>query len=348
MSISRRDFIKLCALAMSSTAFRPISDWMGGDELPILDPIGIVRVTVREVDIFAVPDIESEPIGVRTRDQLLPIYEDLAKPGSSNVTPRWYRLSDGYIFSAYTQRVDDRHLNPVARYIPEGGQLGEITVPYTRAMRDTFTYGWIPIYRLYYQSVHWVTGIAEGPDRHPWYQITDELLKIEYYVPATHVRLIAAQELTPISPEVPWEHKRVEVVLKDQTLVAYEYDQIVLSTLVSTGIPGLSPPGEPPSHTPAGKFNVIVKMPSKHMGDGQLTSDIHAYDLPGVPWVSFFDRDGYAFHGTYWHHNYGRRMSHGCVNMDPDEAKWLYRWFLPETGADTWEQRGYGTQIIIT
>lgn len=348
MSISRRDFIKLCALAMGSTAFRPISDWMVGEDLPRLDPIGIVRVTVREVDIFAVPDIDSDPIGVRRRDQLLPIYEDLAKPGSSVATPRWYRLSDGYIFSAYTQRVDGRHLNPVARFVPEGGQLGEITVPYSRAMLKSPEGEWQPLYRLYYQSVHWVMGIAEGPDKRAWYRILDELLRTEYLVPATHVRLIKPDELSPIAADVPWEDKFVEVSLNEQTLTAYERGQIVLNTLVSTGIPGLSYPGEPPSHTPAGEYNIMVKMPSKHMGFGQRTSDILAYELPGVPWVSFFDPDGYAFHGTYWHHNYGRRMSHGCVNMDPEEAKWLYRWLLPEAAPQTWEQRGYGTRISIS
>ena len=62
---------------------------------------------------------------------------------------------------------------------------------------------------------------------------------------------------------------------------------------------------------------------------------------------------GNAFHGTYWHDNFGLQMSHGCVNMRTDEAKWLFRWSTPvfktpiESHQD-WEQRGMGTLVIIT
>ena len=40
-----------------------------------------------------------------------------------------------------------------------------------------------------------------------------------------------------------------------------------------------------------------------------------AYELPGVPWVSYFTGNGVAFHGTYWHDNFGSPTSHGCLNM---------------------------------
>ncbi len=83
------------------------------------------------------------------------------------------------------------------------------------------------------------------------------------------------------------------------------------------------------------------------MGDGNLTDDIRAYELPGVPWVSFFTQTGVALHGTYWHHNYGRRMSHGCVNMVTAEAKWIYRWTIPQADVYEWEKKGYGTQVTV-
>jgi hypothetical protein len=70
---------------------------------------------------------------------------------------------------------------------------------------------------------------------------------------------------------------------------AYEYDQLVFEAEVSSGVPsrGESPNGIP-TDTPQGKFHISMKMPSRHMGDGDLTSDLQAYELPGVPWVSFF------------------------------------------------------------
>ena len=102
------------------------------------------------------------------------------------------------------------------------------------------------------------------------------------------------------------------------------------------------------TETPEGLFRIQVKQPSRHMGDGRLTADINAYELPGVPWVSYFFKTGVAFHGTYWHDNFGRKMSHGCVNMRTAEAKWLYRWTMPSAGAKDWNVKGLGTQVLVT
>jgi hypothetical protein len=83
------------------------------------------------------------------------------------------------------------------------------------------------------------------------------------------------------------------------------------------------------------------------MGDGTLTDDPEAYELPGVPWVCFFTKDGIAFHGTYWHDNFGSRMSSGCVNLRSADARWLYRWTTPAIYAGEWYTRGMGTLVEI-
>ena len=93
-------------------------------------------------------------------------------------------------------------------------------------------------------------------------------------------------------------------------------------------------------------------MPSKHMGLGELTSDLDAYVLPGVPWTSFFfpesgEFEGVAFHGTYWHDNFGTPMSHGCINMRVEEAKWIFRWTSPFNGGDKVDVPGYGTRVFV-
>lgn len=347
-NLSRRDFLKLSSLTLGSFAFSPFQDWFPEDEGFPGETIGIGRVGIDEIEIYKEADYVSQAIGLRQRDQLIPIFEEIIDPEALPNAPRWYRTFGGYAHSAHIQRVDGRRLSPALPWIPEEGWLGEITVPYTRAYRNTQLYGWLPLYRLYYQSVHWATGVEEGPDGEAWYKLTDELLHVDYHIPATHMRIIHPDELTPISPHVAWEDKRIEVSITDQTLKAYEGDQLVLHTLISSGIPS---PGNTangiPTATPRGKFNISVKMPSKHMGDGKLTDNIHAYELPGVPWVCFFEETGVAFHGTYWHHNYGRKMSHGCINMTVEQAKWLFRWALPETEAHIWEQRGYGTRVHV-
>jgi hypothetical protein len=346
--VSRRDFLKLSALAIGTLAFRPLVDWLPPGEFDNLDWIGVGRVTVGELDLFKEPDIESEIIDRRYRDQMIPLYEEIKTPGTLPNHPRWYRLIRGYANSAYLQRVEGRHLNEPVRWVPEEGVLGEVTVPYTRAYWLTFEGEWEPLYRLYYQSVHWITGVEEGPDGRAWYKLKDELLKIEYHIDARHMRLVDPDELTPISPEVPWEEKRIEVSLKDQIFTAYERGKVIKQTLISSGIPNLAGSIKGiPTATPTGKFNIEVKMPSKHMGDGVMTSNIDAYELPGVPWVSFFHETGVAFHGTFWHDNFGRKMSHGCVNMTIEDAKWLYRWSLPEAKPYIWEKRGFGTPVVV-
>ena len=92
------------------------------------------------------------------------------------------------------------------------------------------------------------------------------------------------------------------------------------------------------------------KVPSHHMGEGQLTSDPEAYEFPGTPWCCYFiPETGVAFHGAYWHDNFGMMMSHGCVNMPCDKAKWLFRWAKPTIyGEMKRENIGFGTSVIVS
>ena len=130
--ISRRDFIKLSGLALGSLAFLPTTDGYPRIETP--SPIGIARVTIREIDIFKEPSSDSEVIDVLKRNELFPIYEELnfVYPDYAN-SPHWYRLDHGFAASSYTQRVDDRCLHEPVYWFPKTGQLGEISVPYTRS-----------------------------------------------------------------------------------------------------------------------------------------------------------------------------------------------------------------------
>lgn len=344
--ISRRDFLKLSAAALGGLAFTPYMP--PATEFPDSE---LVRVSTTQVSVHSQPNDASRIVAQVYRDEILNVYEEV-NAGSPGYNPVWYRVWGGYVHRARMPKVQIRYNAPVLS-IREEGQLGEVTMPYTQAMR--FARGaWEPVYRLYYETVHWVIGIDSGPDGEPWYKLLDELLEIEYFVPTSHIRLIADEELAPISPEVPFESKRIEVDLARQVVTCYEYDEQVFSTVISSGrISNFTPPNGIPTRTPPGTYNVRVKMPSKHMGDGNLASDIEAYELAGVPWVVFFTEQGHAFHGTYWHHNYGVPMSAGCINMKNDEAKWLFRWCTPsasweEINKATMDRKGFGTKIVIT
>jgi hypothetical protein len=352
MSISRRDFLKLSALGLGGLAvdrLGPIYTPWPPEEFKTRHMKG--RVAGKLLYVYDRPSfLRAQRVDTLRRDQLIDLLEEVDSPFGPSYNPRWYRLGQGYVHSGRIQRVELAHLNPEAAWVPESGQLGEITVPFVQCLRRLYSGEWEPLYRLYYSSIHWVTSVDEGPDGKTWYGLKDELLRIAYHVPAACVRLVQADELTPVSPYVPAEQKRIEVSLAEQTLTAYEGDQVVLYTQVSTGIPNNQSSDEDddtPTDTPDGVFHVQVKVPSKHMGDGNMTDDLEAYELPGVPWVSFFHKTGVAFHGTYWHDNFGRKMSHGCVNMRNEEAKWLYRWTVPTAGAWDWTTKGYGTVVKV-
>lgn len=352
--LSRRDFLKLSALGAASLAFRPMRHLKRTDNLSenSLIPMGgdIARVCVYSVSVHSQPWDESKILYQRYQDELVNLYYEVESEHGPEYNPIWYRVWGGYIHSAHLQCVRSRE-NTVLYTIPEERQLAEVTVPFTTSMRYASYNGWTDLYRLYYNSVHWLVDVDTGPDGEPWYLIEDELdSSYKYWAKASHFRPVPAHELTPISPDVPPHEKRIEVSIARQTLTAYEGDNIVLQTKVSTGL-NYKPKGETPWDTPTGTFNVYSKMPSKHMGDGHVRSDYLAddyYELPGVPWVCFFEESGVATHGTYWHTNYGTRMSHGCVNMRNDEAKWLFRWTTPVAQMDKMESRGMGTRVIVT
>lgn len=341
-NLSRRDFLKLGALAWGSLAFKPLPPE------DIVEPLGIGRVTVSAIRVYQEASFKSEKVGWRRRDRLVDIFSEEISPHGPAYNPRWYRVVGGYTHSAYVQRVEQAHLNKPLNHIPEGGHLGEVTVPFTQSWRYIRSKEWQPVYRLYYGSTYWITSLDEGPDGDAWYGITDDRLRVVLHIPVTHIRPVRANEIRPLSPYTPPEDKRIVVSLANQTLTAYERDEIVLHTQVSTGVPTRGPsPNGIPTDTPAGKFRISLKVPSRHMGDGELTSSLDAYELPGVPWVSFFHTYGIGFHGTYWHDNFGVRMSHGCVNMRNEDAKWLYRWTTPEISHTEWYKKGRGTIVQV-
>ncbi len=122
-----------------------------------------------------------------------------------------------------------------------------------------------------------------------------------------------APQPTPVpqpNPNPDTGGKWIDIDLSEQRLRAYEGSKLVLSVLVSTGIARYP--------TPTGRFAIQTKVRSQTMsGPG--------YYLPGVQWVMYFYR-GYAIHGTYWHNNFGRPMSHGCINLTNADAQFMYNW----------------------
>jgi hypothetical protein len=199
-------------------------------------------------------------------------------------------------------------------------------------------------YRLYFTSTHWVTDLVEDDNGGLWYEVLEDFYQFHYFVNATHLRIIQPAEVEMISPEVPAKDKKIEVHLNDQIVIAYEGSNPVQMMRCSGGTAlrrGYL--------TPTGEFRTDYKRPSRHMVNSRLAS-AYSYDLPGVPWICYFTEEGIAFHGTYWHNDFGRPKSHGCINLLSENAKWLYRWTLPHVPYE--EQRfdkigGTAVKIVL-
>jgi lipoprotein-anchoring transpeptidase ErfK/SrfK len=160
-----------------------------------------------------------------------------------------------------------------------------------------------------------------------WHEVIfDEWLRYperlggKWYVADAFVTLVeAAEPQTLGSTTAASTTKRIVVDRSEQTLSAYDGDMLIKTYTISTGLE-LTP-------TPRGTFSVYYKTPTRYMqGPLPWLVDQQYYDLPGVPWNLYFTEQGAVIHGAYWHDSFGKPYSHGCVNVDPNEARELYEW----------------------
>jgi lipoprotein-anchoring transpeptidase ErfK/SrfK len=125
------------------------------------------------------------------------------------------------------------------------------------------------------------------------------------------------------------QQKTIEIDLADQRLYMKEGEEIIDYFQISSGKWG---------RTPTGEFDVWIKIPYAKMSGGSRALGTYFY-LPNVPSIMFFYNEstpkhvGYAIHGAYWHNNFGVPMSHGCINLRPEDAEVVYAWATPEAPA---------------
>lgn len=157
------------------------------------------------------------------------------------------------------------------------------------------------------------------------------------------MRLLAPREVYPSF--ATGDRKWIDVSINQQSLVAYTGRKPVYATLVSTGRGGLGDP-EKVDATVRGTFMIYQKDVSSTMDGAEDRSD--GYALEDVPFVQYFHK-GYALHGTYWHDEFGKIRSHGCVNLAPQDAAWLFEWTDPNVPQD-WHgviNKERGTVVFI-
>jgi hypothetical protein len=187
-----------------------------------------------------------------------------------------------------------------------------------------------------YRSGWLLTGRTEGDD--------------DQYVEATDGAWLprSALRIATLTRDL-WGHadagrRWIDVSIDQQLLVAYEGRRPVFAALVSTGKGGVDDP-ETTHATVQGTFFIEHKHITDTMDGDATDAD---FDLHDVPYVQYFHR-GYALHGAYWHDDFGKPRSSGCVNLAPQDAAWLFEWTDPPV-PEGWHavvNRKRGTLVYI-
>jgi L,D-transpeptidase catalytic domain len=139
---------------------------------------------------------------------------------------------------------------------------------------------------------------------------------------------VAVFDTPPPPTAFDWKKTRwIDVSITYQSLVLYDGERPVYATLVSTGVDGAGDPKTTRS-TIQGEFRIDYKHVTTTMDADDSDETGSHFELRDVPWVQYFE-GGYALHAAYWHDDFGRPRSHGCVNLSPIDARRVFFWTDP-------------------
>lgn len=315
-TLNRREFMKRASAALACLALprvQALPDKPVHELLPT-PPLGRIATWWRHA-VRQSPSTGSEVVAWKRRDDIIPLRGAVIGEAPWPNNPIWYRTDEGFIHSGYVQPVED---TPSAEVIPEVAEPGfwaQVCVPIAQARwRPSSSY---VTYKLYYGTVYRVVASTPDEEGHWWYQLKEGITYAPGpYVPAWSVRRITPEELAPISPG--HSDKWIEISIAAQRLTCFEGEKAVFSTGIASGLSSTA--------TPLGEHRVLYKRHTQRMIGG---SEDDRYDLPGVAFPVYFTWSAVAIHGTYWHNDFVRRHSHGCVNVTNQAAQWIFRWTDP-------------------
>ncbi len=221
----------------------------------------------------------------------------------------WYKLNQGEYIRAEDARIvqtpgfhgveitvqPERPFGWIVQNVtPSDEPDGEPNESYAELTRFTF----FQVFDAQYGEEDWI-----------WYDIGGGR-----WIRQTYVSLV---DVNPRPADVGENEFWTEVDLYEQTFAAYEGDRMVYATLISSGL------NQWP--TREGIFQVWSRYLQNKMSGAE--GEIDYYFIEDVPYIMYFDRlNEIALHGAYWHDRYGYKHSHGCVNMPPIDAEWVYYW----------------------
>ena len=332
-TLNRRDFLKLSSIAFIGLALpHPEEDQPAVTPPPTsLGRIaGGWRQPVREE-----AKVYGKVVAYKSFDEVIPLLSTVIGEAPWPSNPVWYQTAEGYIHSAFVQPVEDHPTSGIAPITPPGVWL-QVSVPLAET-RLKPNARWVSR-KIYYGSVYRAVDAVQDDGGQWWYRLQDGIAYSPGpYVLASSLRYLPPESLTPISPERT--DKKIVVNVTQQEMTCFEGDTPVFSSRTATGYA--------PHYTPRGQYEVLRKSHTSYMIGGVGADH---YDLPGVAFPTYFTWSAIAVHGTYWHNDYGRPRSHGCVNVTDDAAEFVFRWSSPALPYDQHEmivQRGEGTQVVV-
>ncbi|HQV28271.1 MAG TPA: L,D-transpeptidase [Thermoflexales bacterium] len=342
IKITRRNLLKLGALGASHGLLPPLPPlpFVDGKEAPIIARrpiISFARAISWGIRVYNEPNFSAKVVDQMSQDETRPVYAELTTASGSSYNKRWFEVDGGYVYSSLIHIVPWEY-NPSITDAGAKGFWAEVTVPFTDSRVAPSLSAARTKYRYYGGTTYKVIRVVPGKGASPadpaaafdydwWYQVEDESFPGSYFVPARHLRQVPQSEFTTLSPDVDPRDKRIEIRLSDKRVIAYEKGKEVFATRCASGARFSA---DKDFRTPPGQYRIFRKTPSQHMYGGAF-GDNDYYDLPGIPWVSYFTYSGIAFHGAYWHNDYGSERSHGCINLLDKDARWIYRWTTPRS-----------------
>ena len=283
---------------------------------------------------------------------------------------RYVETPQGYIYSSVLQPTRNLPNTPITEMLAgQPGFWAEVTVPYVDLahegavqspwLRDHIEYNFPP--RLYYGQVVWIDQIRTT-NGFPEYRWNEEVngrgygygaYGEFYWADGAAFKILTEEDVAPINPDVDPDDKRIGVNLDYQTLSCYEGNNEVYFCRISSGRSNFVDPttGEinDKLSTPVGNLLTHWKIVSLNMTAGTFQS---GYSTPAVPWTTMVSGDGIAIHGAFWHNAFGEKRSHGCINVLPEDAKWIFRWTTPYVSLAQSEMRvslpDHGTIVVST
>ena len=363
-SVSRRDFLKLTGVGLGVMAIDPFERFALSQPPSLQFPTGerLGRVSVfpnfYSAEIKASPNENAAAIRSINDDGVVEwLREVIGTNYYGGLSKTWVETPEGYIYAPFLQAVRNLPNTPIAA-MPAGkaGFWAEVTVPHIdlfienppirspsfRYMTET---GQTP--KLYYSQVVWIDQVRADETGRILYRWNEDFgygygYGDIFWIDATALRIITDEEVAPISPDVDPAQKVIVADVFYQTISCFEGNSEVFFCKMSSGAGEFA--------TPLGTYNAWRKMYSINMS-ASVAQNGAGYDTSAVSWPTFISGEGIAIHAAFWHNYFGTPRSHGCLNVKPEAAKWIYRWTTPYVSLEQTEIKmewpNVGTQVIV-